>query len=158
MNTSPSTFVLSKPTGEERLPNGVLEYINTRNRLRLFGVVQHEFLKSGITQTQIARRTGRTTAQISHLLGAPGNWTADTASTLIFAISGGVLEYAISNPLEAPPRNRRSPEWLDPHTVKWTATEGDVAAPVNFGVNGTSSISSGVVHVIRSDFSNATHK
>lgn len=144
MNTSHSTSGLSKPSGDDRIPNGVIEYINTRNRLRLFEVVQRELINSDITQAQLARRMGRSTAQISHLLGAPGNWTADTASTIIFAISGGVLNYTVSYPLEAPPRNLRSPEWLDHHAVRWKSAGGH-APPVNFGGSGTGSISSGTV-------------
>lgn len=145
MNTS-TTRALSKPTGSERLPNGVLDYINTRNRLSLFNVVQTEFIKSGIKESDLALRTGRARSQICNLLGAPGNWTADTASTLIFAISGGVINYSISYPLDDPPRNLRTPEWLTSPTSKWMSAEGN-APPANFSLGGTASTSSGIARV-----------
>ena len=96
MSTSHTTHFLSKPTGDARIPNGVIDYITTRNRMRLFSVVQNEFAQSKITQTELARRMGKDTDRVCHLLGAPGNWTADTAGSFIFAISGGILNYTVS--------------------------------------------------------------
>jgi hypothetical protein len=145
MNTS-TTRALSKPTGDERIQNGVLDYINTRNQLSLFSVVQTEFIKSGIKEIDLAHRMGRSAPQICNLLGSPGNWTANTASTLIFAISGGVLNYSVSYPLDEPPRNLHTPEWLTSHTAKWISAAGNVP-PANFGVGGTASTSSGTAMV-----------
>src|SRR6266851_3263262 len=98
MNTSRTTSVLSKPVNGERIPNGVIEYINTRNRMRLFSVVQEEFIKSGLTQAELAHRMGKGTDRICHILGSPGNWTSDTASALIFSMLGGVIQYSITYP------------------------------------------------------------
>ncbi len=112
MNTSLTTFVLSEPTGRDLIPAGVLEYFQTRNRMRLFTLVQHEFEESGITKAELADRLGKGADRISHLLGAPGNWTIDTASDLLFAISGAEIDYRVTHPLRRSPRNMTAPEWL----------------------------------------------
>jgi hypothetical protein len=112
MNTSLTTFVLSEPTGREPIPPGVLEYFQTRNRMRVFTLVQQEFEKAGISKAELADRLERGTDRISHLLGAPGNWTLDTISDLLFAISGAEVDYRVTYPLLRPPRNMTTPEWL----------------------------------------------
>jgi hypothetical protein len=113
MNTSRTTPRLSKPIDSEPIPPGTLQYMRTRNRMRIFNLVHKELKRSGITRAQLAKRMGRGLDRISHLLGAPGNWTLDTASDLLFAISGAEIGYQPAYPLDRPPRNRTRPEWLD---------------------------------------------
>jgi hypothetical protein len=112
MSTSPTTFALSKPSGREPIPNGVLEYFRTRNRMRVFSLVQREFEKQNITQSELAARINKGTDRVCHLLGAPGNWTLDTVSDLLFAMSGAEVDYQARYPLDLMPRNMTAPEWL----------------------------------------------
>jgi hypothetical protein len=112
MNTSHTTPRLSEPVGSALTPPTTFEYMRTRNRMRLFDLVHKEFRESGITRAQLAKRMGRGLDRISHLLGAPGNWTLDTASDLLFAISGAEISYGTSHPLRKAPRNLTRPEWL----------------------------------------------
>ncbi|SRR6266446_4012060 len=112
MNMSLTTSALSKPSDRDRIPAGVLEYLQTRNRMRLFTAVQQEFERSGITQSDLAARMGKGSDRVCRLLSAPGNWTLDTVSDLLFAMSGAVLSYGIDHPLDKPPRNLHQPEWL----------------------------------------------
>ena len=112
MSTSPTTFALSKPSGREGIPNGVLEYFRTRNRLRVFSLVQREFEKQNITQSELAARLNKGTDRVCHLLGAPGNWTLDTVSDLLFAMSGAEVDYETRYPLDQMPRNMTAPDWL----------------------------------------------
>jgi hypothetical protein len=112
MSMSPTTFALSKPSGRDQVPNGVLEYFRTRNRMRVFTLVQQEFEKQNITQSELAARLGKGTDRVCHLLSAPGNWTLDTVSDLLFAMSGGEVDYQTCYPLELKPRNMTVPDWL----------------------------------------------
>jgi len=86
--------------------------MQTRNRMRAFNVVHAELKKSGLSKAELADRTGKGADRIAHLLGAPGNWTLDTMSDLLFAISGAEIDYRISYPLDQKPRNQNHPEWL----------------------------------------------
>jgi hypothetical protein len=78
----------------------------------MYDLVLREFKRSGLTQADLARRLGLGTDRICRLLGAPGNWTLDTASDLLFAISGGEPAYSVGYPLDRPASNRTVPVWL----------------------------------------------
>lgn len=117
MTMSRTTQRLSEPVGSDPVPPPTLEYMRTRNRMRLFDLIHKEFSRSGITRTQLAKRMGRGLDRVSHLLGAPGNWTLDTASDLLFAISGAEISYGPSYPLRKAPRNLTRPEWLDEQRI-----------------------------------------
>ena len=96
----------------ERIPEPLLEYFRTRNRMNLFAAVLTEFRNSGLTQAELAARLGRGPDRISRLLGAPGNWTLDTVSDLLLAISGATPDWTMDHPALAPPRNQDGPDWL----------------------------------------------
>jgi transcriptional regulator with XRE-family HTH domain len=91
------------PVPGEKVPGATFSYFNARNRRRIFNFLIDELKKSGITRTELATRTGKSLALISRLLGQPSNLTADTAAELLFAISGGEIEYNVTHPL-----NRRA--------------------------------------------------
>lgn len=112
MPISRTTFALSKPEGREPIPPGVLQYLQTRNRMHLFTLVQKEFDRSGITQAELADRLGKGTDVVCRFFGAPGNWTLDTVSDYLWAISGAEIEYRITYPLEKAARNDTQPQWL----------------------------------------------
>ena len=124
MNTFLTTSRLSKPQGRKRISDANLAYLQTRNRLRLFSLVNEEFQKSGLSQADLAARLGKGTDRICKLLGAPGNWTLDTASDLIFAITGGTLKYMVSHPLDKAKRNDTRPTWVcEQHITSKPAVE-----------------------------------
>jgi hypothetical protein len=74
--------------------------------------VQKEFDRSGVTQAELADRLNKGTDVVCRTLGAPGNWTLDTYSDYLWAISGAVVEYKLSYPLEKAVRNDTQPAWL----------------------------------------------
>jgi transcriptional regulator with XRE-family HTH domain len=90
----------------------------------MYDLVIKEFRKSGLTQADLARRLGLGTDRVCRLLGGPGNWTLDTASDLLFAISGAEPLYGLAYPLDRPASNRPLPEWLldNGHAAKFSAT------------------------------------
>jgi hypothetical protein len=71
-----------------------------------------EFERSGISQAELARRLGKTPDIICRWLAQPTNWTIDTVSDLLFAISGGEAKYLMAYPLDQPTRNDTQPDWL----------------------------------------------
>jgi hypothetical protein len=118
MSTS-RTSRLSKPEGDNPIPLGSLGYLRARTKQQMYNLVLKEFKRTGLTQATLARRLRKTPAQMCRVLGGPGNWTLDTVSDLLFAISGGELKSEVSYPLSKPERNFTRPEWLSegiPHS------------------------------------------
>jgi transcriptional regulator with XRE-family HTH domain len=97
---------LSKPGGDSKISAGTFAYINTRTLLRAYTLVSKELKESGITQAQLARRLGKAPEVVSRMLSRPRNWELKTFSELLFAISGAVLTFSISRPLERRDENR----------------------------------------------------
>jgi hypothetical protein len=122
MTTSPATSMLSKPTGNDPIPIGTLGYFSARHRHRVHSLVLREFKKSKLSQADLARRLRKSPDVICRLLGAPGNWTLDTVSNLLFAIGGGEPTTDIAYPLDQPARNYTGPEWLI-KTPDWVERE-----------------------------------
>ncbi|HXQ40215.1 MAG TPA: hypothetical protein VN821_03040, partial [Candidatus Udaeobacter sp.] len=112
--TTSTISLLSKPSGDDQIPLGTLAYFRERHRNRVYELVLNEFMASGLSQADLARRLGKRPDIVCRWLGSPGNWTLDTESDLLFAISGGEPEYAISYPLDNAPRNYANPVWLSP--------------------------------------------
>jgi hypothetical protein len=116
VTTSPVTSFLSKPTGKDRINIGILAYMRERNRGRAYNLVLDEFERSGISQATLASRLGKAPEIISRWLGTPGNWTQDTFSDLLYAISGSEPEYSLHRPHDSPAQNYRAP-WLRDNTI-----------------------------------------
>lgn len=96
---------LSNPRPGERVPLGTQIYFRTRNQQHVWELVKDEFDRSGITQVELSKRTGRDTKRVCEFLGSPGNYTLDTITDYLFAMSGAQLEYTISHPLAQSPRD-----------------------------------------------------
>lgn len=112
MNISPNS-ILSEPTGSDQIPIGTLGYMRARNKHRIYSLVIDEFRRSGISQADLARRLGKTNQDgICRWLAAPGNWTLNTVSDLLFAISGAEAAYALNHPLTQAQRNDTKPDWI----------------------------------------------
>lgn len=92
MTTLPA---ISPPSDRNRVNTGVLSYMRERHRGNVYDLVLNEFEKSGLTQAVIADRLGKAPEVISRWLGAPGNWTLDTVSDLLFSMSGAEPSYSI---------------------------------------------------------------
>lgn len=92
MSTSRTT-ALFDPKSKEKISDGTFAYIAARNRQSLFNLIIREFKKSGLTQADLARRLGRTTDVVCRWLSRPRNMETDTASAILFAISGAALKF-----------------------------------------------------------------
>jgi hypothetical protein len=115
MSMSRRTAFLSEIISGQQIPLGTRSFFQERFRSRLYDLVVSEFLKqeqaSGLTRAEVARRIGRKPEQITRWLGAPGNWTVETVSDLLLAISKAEPAIGLS-PLDGrPARNFDIPDW-----------------------------------------------
>lgn len=110
MSTS-RTGLLFKPRPGERVPTTAFAYLRSRAKRHAYDLVMREFKRSGITKAELARRLGKSPAEVSRMLGGPANWTIQTVSDLLFAISAGEPTWGIAYPLDRPARNDTRPEW-----------------------------------------------
>jgi hypothetical protein len=115
MTTSRSTPFLSEILAGDPIPVGKLAFFRQRFRNRLYDLVLTEFRKAeeqGLTKAEIARRIRRRPEQIGRWLGAPGNWTLETVSDLLLAISKAEPKVALDSLVARAPRNQTRVEWL----------------------------------------------
>ncbi|MDX0911906.1 hypothetical protein GOE02_21545 [Sinorhizobium medicae] len=113
MTTSPASSILAEPQGEERLSPKTLAYVSEAAREQLYDLVVRTCIETGVTKAVLAKRLGKDPAQISRLLGAPGNWTIDTCAELLFAINGSMLDAQAYLPTRKAISNRRTPNCFD---------------------------------------------
>jgi hypothetical protein len=71
MTTSQKIAFLTEILADDPIPLGKLAYFRERFRDRLYELVVEEFLKSGMTRAELARRISRKPEQVTRWLGAP---------------------------------------------------------------------------------------
>jgi hypothetical protein len=83
-------------TNNDVISPGTLAYIEARAKNRFYDYVLRKFLereeRDGFTKADLARRIGRRPEVITRWLGAPGNWTIETAAVLLAGICAEELE------------------------------------------------------------------
>jgi hypothetical protein len=112
MTTSKNGIGLRNPTATDLVPLGTFGYFQARNKRNAYDLVMDEFAKSELSQAGLARRLGKGTDVVCRLLGGPGNWTLNTLSDLLFAISGATPVFGVEYPLNKAARNQKGPIWL----------------------------------------------
>lgn len=75
-------------------------------------MILDEFVESGISQADLARRLGKNPRVIHRWLSAPENIRISTLSDLIFSINGGEPSDQVERPLDKSSSNNTMPEWL----------------------------------------------
>jgi hypothetical protein len=111
MTTSQKTPFLIEILGDEPIPLGKLAYFRERFRDRLYELVVEEFLKSGMTRAELARRISRKPEQVTRWLGAPGNWEIDTVSDILLAICKAQPRIELDRLDHQRRSNRSKPDW-----------------------------------------------
>src|SRR3990172_3044278 len=106
MSISQTTNWLNRPDHPERTSLDVEAYMRSRNQSLAHQMILAEFRKSGISQAELAKRTGNGPDIISRLNGRPGNWTLNTLSDLLFAMSAAAPSYSVSYPLSVTHANQ----------------------------------------------------
>jgi hypothetical protein len=106
---------LSEIADGSPIPAGKIAYFEARLRNDLYNFVIGKFLekekRGEITKAKLARRIGYDPAQLSRVLGAPGNWTLNTISNLLLGISAEELKPYSESLLDRPRRNHKVPDW-----------------------------------------------
>ena len=131
MKTTQHPPFLSEIAIGEPIPVNKLAFFQARLRNRLFDLVLKRFLEhqnSGLTKAELARRIGKSPEQITRLLGAPGNWTLDTASDLLIGIAGEELKFGTESVFGRVARNYQGQDWQVPPRPP----ETDAPAKLNF--------------------------
>jgi hypothetical protein len=118
MSTSPIPSILSEIEGDGPLTEGTLAYFRERQRNRVHEFVLREFIKSGLSRADFARRIGKAPEQITRWLAAPGNWELDTISDFLLGTTGAELEPVASYPLTMPAEDHSGPSWLTESEAK----------------------------------------
>ena len=113
MSISQTTNWFSRPDHPERTSLDAESYMRSKNQSLAHQLILAEFRKSGITQAELAKRTGKGPDIISRLIGRPGNWTLNTLSDLLFAMSGAALTYSVHYPLTDTGKNQKRAAWAD---------------------------------------------
>lgn len=103
---------LAEPNANDRIPVRTLGYVAEAARDDLYDLVVRKFMESGISQVTLAKRLGKSPAQICRTLGASGNWTIDTCAELLFAIDGSTLKFSHHKPLQEVKSNFRGSHCL----------------------------------------------
>lgn len=117
MNTSAKTPILSEILEGKPIPAGKLAYFRERFRDHLYDLVLSEFKareKEGLKKSDIAKRIRRSPEQITRWLGAPGNWTLETVSDLLLAVSKAEPNVVLSPLTGRLRKNMPERSWTDP--------------------------------------------
>ena len=102
--TSPITFSPDDYKANP-VPNGLVALMGRRACSDFYNHIVRRFNESAITRTELARRSGKTTAQISRWLASPHNWTVETAGIILFAINGRSFSIDDRNLFQRSPTN-----------------------------------------------------
>ncbi|MBY0510549.1 MAG: helix-turn-helix domain-containing protein [Rhodospirillaceae bacterium] len=100
-----ATMFSSEDYRAHPIPNGLVALMGRRACNLFHDYILTQFAESGITQAELARRSGRSAAQINRWLSSPHNWTIDTAGVLFFAITGKEFVLDGKKPFEQPAIN-----------------------------------------------------
>jgi hypothetical protein len=124
MTTSARPSLLSEPHGDVPISERALAYVGTTTKMEFFDLVLRAFEEANISQATLAKRLGKRPEQISRLLGAPGNWTIETAGELLFAIDGSLARIERRWPMRGVSRNAGGSSWTFDVSTSTVGTQG----------------------------------
>jgi DNA-binding phage protein len=93
---------LKRPDAPDRTPRRAEAFIEARNRGQMHQLLLSEYVASGMSQTELAKRTGKRRETISRVLGHPTNIEINTASKILFALTGKAIKFVAYDPAEVP--------------------------------------------------------
>ena len=117
MSTSPMPTWLARPEEHERTPRRAEAFAEARNKGQLHQLIVREFIASGMSQAELARRTGKPRETISRALGHPTNMEIETATKIVYALTGKLIAFTSYDPMQPETRSSNrdhKPDWADP--------------------------------------------
>jgi hypothetical protein len=148
---SQTNTILSEIASDGPISEATQAYLEARARNSFYDYIYGKFRDAeahGLTKARLARRLNKKPDQISHLLGAPGNWRISTIVSLLAGICKEELVPHSSSFVGRPVRNRQSMDLLDDSTqvvkrrgadnatsITWTITPDPTASVLNFGTS-----------------------
>lgn len=128
---------LAEIHGDQKLPARTIGYVSESTRDALYDLVVRKFMETGITQAVLAKRLGKSPAQICRTLGASGNWTIDTVAELLYAIDGSMLKVSSFQPHTQAKANRIGSVCLEEfHERNWPARKHQPRTEETINLNG----------------------
>lgn len=116
MHCSQKNTISSEITSDAPLSAGTLAYLEARARNSFYDFIMTKFKdaeRGGLSRAQLARRINKRPDQISHMLGAPGNWTLGTITALLVGICREELLPASESFLGRPSRNFQPEDFVN---------------------------------------------
>lgn len=116
MNFSQGNTISSEIKSDGPLSDGTLAYLEERARNLFYDFIMTKFKEAeqfGLNKAKLARRINKRPDQISHILGAPGNWTLGTITALLVGINREELLPNSSAFFNQPPRNLQPEDLLN---------------------------------------------
>src|SRR5665213_2643976 len=98
MRTSPTG---TTPSNLINITEGTFTRVCARNRQHVYDLLISAFKRSGLTQVELARRAGMAPEVVSRLFKRPRNIEIDTASRLLFTMTGATITLAEEYPRAA---------------------------------------------------------
>lgn len=120
MSFSQTNTISSEIDGDGPLSQQTQEYLEARAKNAFFDYVYGKFKMAeanGLTKARLGRRLNKKPDQISHLLGAPGNWRISTVVSLLAGICKEELIPNSNSFTGRHPRNVQPVDLLDRHPV-----------------------------------------
>lgn len=144
MNLSQILSQLYDNASDAEVPSGVRGYFSAHLRNKIHGLLLDELKRSEVTNSLLSKRLKKDQAQISRLIGSPGNMTLDTISDLLLAISGATLDVTIEHPHLKGATNHRGPDWLPSYISNIVSTSPAISkVPITQGAEPTINGNSG---------------
>lgn len=86
MLTSPKTSILSELTNSKPIPTRTLAFYRRRFQNIFYRLLRKAFVQQGLTQKELAERTGHRAESINRWLSSPSNLTLDTICDLLLGM------------------------------------------------------------------------
>jgi hypothetical protein len=111
---------------------GTRAYLAQRARDEFYSYVMDKYRHSDISKAKLAKRIGKSPAQITRILANPGNWTLETSTLLLAGICGEEL-LPNSKPFEG--RAKRNIECSDILIENTSKVSGTTLNVVKFDIS-----------------------